>query len=117
MNSLPVFRWKATFNEQVLPQHHTLRRVDIQDPNGGLPALRFPDKNSLVPTEMSFPALPSWIEQGIELAAEQTRKIGPLCPVAIGAGKTKSIGVIHATVLLGDDVFDMERPEISIVFV
>jgi hypothetical protein len=51
------------------------------------------------------------------LAAEEACQIGPLGPIAFGAGKAKDVGIVGPAVLLCDDVLNMEGPKIGIVLV
>jgi hypothetical protein len=59
----------------------------------------------------------SRIEKGIEFAAEKACKIGPLGPVAFGAGKAKDVWIVGPAMLPGDDVLNVERQEIGVFLV
>jgi hypothetical protein len=45
------------------------------------------------------------------------RDIGPLGPVAFGAGKAKELWIVSATVLLCNDMLNMERQKVRVLLV
>src|SRR5271157_645365 len=108
---------ETAFKQEDFPQHYPRRLVYVQDLHGDLAGKGFADQNRVVPAEVPFPTLFSRIEYGIELAAEKACQIGPLGPVAFGAGKAKDVRIVGSTMLLGDDMLNVERQEIGVVFV
>jgi hypothetical protein len=65
---------------------------------------------------MTFPALRPRIEQGIEFALQQSGQVRAFCPVALRASIAKTIGIVCPSMLLGNDVLDLERKPASVFF-
>jgi hypothetical protein len=66
---------------------------------------------------VTIPALLSRVEERIQLAAGQAGEIRPFGPGALRAGLAKTFGIVRATMLLGNDMLDLEPQRASIVFV
>ena len=65
---------------------------------------------------MAVPALLSRVEERIQLAAEQSRQIRSFGPITLRAGVAEATGIVRASMLLVNDVLDLERKRAGVFF-
>ena len=58
----------------------------------------------------------SRLEERIQLSAEKPSQIRPFSPITLRAGVTEAIWIVGASVLLGNDVFDLEGKRSGVFF-
>lgn len=61
-------RWKLSFQQQALTQHHARRVIDVQHPHRNDSCLGLADKHGLLPTKVPIPVLPPRIEERIQFS-------------------------------------------------
>lgn len=98
---------------QLLAQIDAEGIIDGENLDRGSPHGGSADEYRPLPTEMSRPAMPSWIEQARELSClgVDAGEIWPLMEITAEASVGEIAKSVSTPMLLGDDVFDLKRRE------
>jgi len=88
-----------------------IRPVDLQQMNRRTSGRRLSNQSSTIPGEMLVPLLPSWMKQRDDLIGDRVdaRQVRSLVAVAVATRESQVFQYGGTTVLLGDDVVELER--------
>ena len=95
---------QATYGNRIRP-------VDLQQMNRCTSGRCCGNQSSAIPGEMLVPLLPSWMKQRNDLIRDRVdaRQVGPFVAVAVATGESQVFQCGGTTVLLGNDVVELER--------
>lgn len=101
---------KRSFTDQRLSHRNRIRMIHFQDSNRSSSDRRQSSERRAVPPKMFGPLIFSWVKQSRELVTLriESSDIWPFVSIAVKAGHGEIAGLAGATVLLGNDVIDLE---------